>query len=75
MCHNLGFQGDSRRYCKKIVFRGTELECCQDDSVNCSCFRKDKMKTQGLFDPCACTSQDECCTTELCLSVVKLKRR
>ena len=28
-------------------------------------------ETQGLFDPCACTSQDEYCTTELCLSVEK----
>ena len=33
------------------------------------------MKTQGLFDPCACTSQDEYCTTELCLSVDKLKKK
>ena len=41
------------------------FECCQGDSVNCSYFRKDKMTTQGLFDPCACTSQDEFCTTEL----------
>ena len=36
-------------------------------------FRKDKIKTQGLFDPRACTSQD--CTTELCLSVDKLKKK
>ena len=36
---------------------------------------QDKMKTQGLFDPCACTSQDEYCTTELCLSVDKLKKK
>ena len=41
----------------------------------CSCFRKDKMKTQGLFDPRACTSQDEYCTTELYLSVDKLKKK
>ena len=33
------------------------------------------MKTQGLFDPCACTSQDEYCTTELYLSVDKLKKK
>ena len=51
----------------KTVFAifSMSFECCQDDSVNCSCFRKDKMTTQGLFDPCACTSQDEYCTTEL----------
>ena len=30
--------------------------------------------TQGLFDPCACTSQDEYCTNELYLSVDKLKK-
>ena len=33
------------------------------------------MKTQGLFDPCACTSQDEYCTSELYLSVDKLKKK
>ena len=36
---------------------------------------KDKNETQGLFDPCACTSQDDCCTTELYLSVDKLKKK
>ena len=49
--------------------------CCQDDSVNCHCFAKDKMKLKALFDPCACTSQDEYCTTELCLSVDKLRKK
>ena len=45
-------------------------ECCQDDSVNCSCFRKDKMKLKALFDPCAVcayTGQTVHCTTELYL--------
>ena len=42
--------------------------------MNCSCFRKDN-ETQGLFDPCACTSQDEYCTTELYVSVDKLKKK
>ena len=32
-------------------------------------------ETQGLFDPCACTSQDEYCTTELCLSVDKRRKK
>ena len=49
-------------------------EWCQDVSVNCSCFAKTKW-TQHLFDPCACTSQDEYCTTELCLSVDKLTKK
>ena len=31
--------------------------------------------TQGLFDRCACTSQDEYCTTDLCQSVDKLKKK
>ena len=62
----------------KTIFHEVVLvlfECCQDDNVNCSCFRKDKNETQGLFDPCACTSQDEYCTTELYLSVDKLKKK
>ena len=32
-------------------------------------------ETQGVFDPCACTSQDECFTTELYLSVDKQKKK
>ena len=55
-----------------------ESECCQDDSVNCSCFRKDKNETQGLFDPCAVcanTGQTAHCTTELYVSVDKLKNK
>ena len=49
----------------------------QDDSVNCSCFAKtqETNETQSLFDPCACTSQDEYCSTELCLSVDKLRKK
>ena len=43
--------------------------------MNCSCFRKDINETQCLFDPCACTSQDEYCTTELYLSVDKMKKK
>ena len=42
--------------------------------MNCSCFAKTN-ETQGLFDPCACTSQEKYCTTELCLSVDKLKKK
>ena len=34
-----------------------------------------QVELQALFDPCACTSQDEYCTTELCLSVDKLKKK
>ena len=53
------------------------LEKYQDDSVNCSCFAKTQKtnRTQGLFDPCACTGQDAYCTTELCLSVDKLRKK
>ena len=49
---------------------------CQDDSVNCSCSAKTQKTnwTQGLFDPRGCTSQDEYCTTELFLSVDKLRK-
>ena len=32
------------------------------------------MKLKALFHPCACKSQDEYCTTELYLSVDKLKK-
>ena len=32
---------------KKKASVRKETECCQDDSVNCSCFRKDKMKLKA----------------------------
>ena len=38
-------------------------------------FSKRQNETQGLFDPCASTSQDEYRTTELYLSVDKLKKK
>ena len=38
-------------------------------------FSQRQNETQGLFDPCACTSQDEYCTTELYLSMDKLKKK
>ena len=38
-------------------------------------FSQRQNETQGLFDPCAWTSQNEYCTTELYLSVDNLKKK
>ena len=42
------------------------FECCQDDSANCSCFRKDKMKLK------ACSIHVRCAHTEVRLCIVQL---
>ena len=38
-----------QQFTMRIALRCTlsQSECCQDDSVNCSCFRKDKMKLKA----------------------------
>ena len=59
----------------RIALRCTlsQSECCQDDSVNCSCFRKDKMKLMA----CSINVRERVrmSTTELYLSVDNLKKK
>ena len=52
---------------KRMKKEKMKNECCQDDSVNCSCFRKDRMSVCGQAEEEKQTTRKTAARKRLCL--------